>query len=42
MLFALDKEELANAYENNSLVEIVCNVCGKKYTFDSSQIANII
>jgi molecular chaperone Hsp33 len=42
MLYTLDKEELANAYENNSLMEIVCNVCGKKYTFDSSEIASLI
>jgi molecular chaperone Hsp33 len=42
MLYALDKEELVNAYENNSLMEIVCNTCGKKYTFDSSEIASLI
>ena len=42
MLFALDKEELANAYENNSPMEIVCNICEKKYTFDSSEYASLI
>ena len=42
LLFALDKEELVNAYENNSQMEIVCNVCGKKYIFDSNEIASLI
>jgi molecular chaperone Hsp33 len=42
MLYALDKEELVNAYKKNSLIEIVCNVCGKKYAFDSSEIASLI
>jgi molecular chaperone Hsp33 len=42
MLYALDKEELANAYKNNSELEIVCNVCGRKYNFDSSEIASLI
>jgi hypothetical protein len=32
----------ANAHENNCEMEIVCNVCGRKYTFDSSEIASLI
>ncbi|GIP36131.1 Hsp33 family molecular chaperone HslO [Paenibacillus sp. J2TS4] len=42
MLYSLDQEELVNAYENNKLLEIVCNVCGEKYTFDTNEIESLI
>ncbi len=38
MLYSLDKEELADAYNNEKPIEIVCNVCGKKYTFSPQEI----
>jgi molecular chaperone Hsp33 len=42
MLYSLNKEELVCAYENNEEVEIVCNVCGKKYRFNQHEIKGII
>jgi molecular chaperone Hsp33 len=42
MLYSLDKEELACAYENNKVIEIVCNVCGEKYSFNASEINNLL
>ena len=42
MLYSLDKEELACAYENNKPIEIVCNVCGEKYRFNAAEINNLL
>jgi molecular chaperone Hsp33 len=42
MLYSLNKEELICAYENNEQVEMVCNVCGKKYIFNPEEIKGII
>ncbi len=42
MLHSLNKEELVYAYENNRSIEIVCNVCGKKYNFDPTEIKGML
>ncbi|MBL4934134.1 Hsp33 family molecular chaperone HslO [Clostridium sp. YIM B02515] len=42
MLYSLNKEELIHSYENNKAIEIVCNVCGKKYSFNKDEIKRII
>jgi molecular chaperone Hsp33 len=38
MLYSLKKEELVDAHKNNKPIEIVCNVCGKKYSFNKNEI----
>ncbi|ERI93311.1 chaperonin HslO [Clostridiales bacterium oral taxon 876 str. F0540] len=42
MLYSLNKEELIKAYENNKAIEIVCNVCGKKYNFNKDELRRFI
>jgi len=42
MLYSLNKEELFYAHENNKPIEIVCNVCGKSYSFDKDEIKSLI
>jgi len=42
MLYSLNKEELLYAHENNKPIEIVCNVCGKSYSFDKEEIKGLI
>lgn len=42
MLYSLNKEELVDAYKNEKPMEIVCNVCGEKYSFSSQEIRNLI
>jgi len=42
MLYSLNKEELTYAYENNKAIEIVCNVCGKKYNFNKDELRRCI
>lgn len=42
MLYSLSKEELVDAFQNEKSMEIVCNVCGKKYSFSSQEIKNLI
>lgn len=42
MLYSLSKEELVDACQNKKSMEIVCNVCGKKYSFSSQDIKNLI
>lgn len=42
MLYSLSKEELIEAYKHEKSMEIVCNVCGKKYSFSSQDIKNLI
>ncbi|MPM37153.1 33 kDa chaperonin [bioreactor metagenome] len=42
MLYSLSKEELVDAFQNKNSMEIVCNVCGKKYSFSSQEIKNLI
>ncbi|WP_017416562.1 Hsp33 family molecular chaperone HslO [Clostridium tunisiense] len=42
MLYSLSKEELVDAFQNKKSMEIVCNVCGKKYSFSSQEIKNLI
>jgi molecular chaperone Hsp33 len=42
MLYSLRKEELVNSYENNKSIEIQCNVCGEKYSFNKDEIKNLI
>lgn len=42
MLYSLNKEEMAEVYEKNRSIEMVCNVCGKKYSFNSEEIRNLI
>lgn len=41
MLYSLNKEELADAYKNEKSIEIVCNVCGEKYSFSPLEIRNL-
>ncbi|WP_074042400.1 Hsp33 family molecular chaperone HslO [Desnuesiella massiliensis] len=41
MLYSLNKEELVDAYKNEKPMEIVCNVCGKKYSFSPQEIRNL-
>ncbi|WP_291575822.1 Hsp33 family molecular chaperone HslO [Clostridium sp. UBA4548] len=42
MLYSLSKDELEDAFQNKKSMEIVCNVCGKKYSFSSQDIKNLI
>jgi molecular chaperone Hsp33 len=42
MLYSLDKEELTYAYENTKSIEIVCNVCGEKYSFNAAEIKHLL
>lgn len=42
MLYSLNKEELVDAYKNEKSMEIVCNVCGKKYSFSPQEIKNLV
>jgi len=42
LLYSLNKEELLEAYENKKPIEIVCNVCGEKYSFYNNEIKNFI
>lgn len=42
MLYSLNKEELVDAYKSKKSIEIVCNVCGKKYTFSPQEIKNLV
>jgi len=41
MLYSLNKEELDDAYKSEKPMEIVCNICGKKYSFSSQEIRNL-
>lgn len=41
MLCSLNEEELVDAYKNEKSMEIVCNVCGKKYTFSPQEIKTL-
>lgn len=42
MLYSLNKEELTNAYKSENSLEVVCNVCGKKYSFSPQEIKNLV
>ncbi|WML42791.1 Hsp33 family molecular chaperone HslO [Neobacillus sp. PS3-40] len=42
MLYSLNKEELVEAYKSEKPMEIVCNVCGKKYSFSSQEIKGLV
>jgi molecular chaperone Hsp33 len=42
MLYSLTEEELADAYKSEKSMEIVCNVCGKKYSFSPQEIRNLM
>ena len=42
ILYSLNEEELVDAYKSEKSIEIVCNVCGKKYAFSSQEIKNIV
>jgi molecular chaperone Hsp33 len=42
MLYSLNKKELIDAYQNNKSIEIVCNVCGKKYNFNPDEMSHFI
>lgn len=42
MLYSLNKEELVDAYKSEKSMEIVCNVCGKKYSFSPQEIKNLV
>jgi molecular chaperone Hsp33 len=41
MLFSLNREEMVDAYRSEKSIEIVCNVCGKKYSYSSQEIRNL-
>jgi len=40
MLFSLDEQELYEAYQNDRPIELACNICGKKYSYDIRSIIN--
>lgn len=42
MLYSLDKDELVDAYEYDRPIEMVCNMCGKKYEFSKDEIKDFI
>ncbi|GLC29593.1 Hsp33 family molecular chaperone HslO [Clostridium omnivorum] len=42
MLYSLNREELVDAYKSEKSIEIVCNVCGKKYSFSPQEIKNLV
>jgi molecular chaperone Hsp33 len=42
MLHSLSREELIHASENSKPIEIVCNVCGKKYSFNPDEIKSLM
>lgn len=42
MLYSLNREELVDAYKSEKSMEIVCNVCGKKYSFSPQEIKNLV
>jgi molecular chaperone Hsp33 len=42
MLYSLNNEELVDAYKSEKSMEIVCNVCGKKYSFSPQEIKNLV
>lgn len=42
MLYSLNKEELVDAYKSEKSIEIVCNVCGKKYSFSPREIRTLV
>jgi molecular chaperone Hsp33 len=41
MLYSLNKDELVDAYKNEKSMEIVCNACGKKYSFSPQEIRSL-
>ncbi|GKU27514.1 33 kDa chaperonin [Clostridium folliculivorans] len=42
MLHSLDKKEIIDAVNQNKCMEIVCNVCGKKHSFNSDELKTLI
>ncbi|GKU32364.1 Hsp33 family molecular chaperone HslO [Clostridium folliculivorans] len=42
MLHSLDKKEIIDAVNQNKSMEIVCNVCGKKHSFNSDELKTLI
>lgn len=42
MLYSLDKEELIDAHRDNKPIEMICNICGKKYNFSSEDINDLM
>lgn len=42
MLYALGREELKHAYENNDSIQFVCHSCGEKYSFHPFEIVNLL
>ncbi|GFP75620.1 Hsp33 family molecular chaperone HslO [Clostridium fungisolvens] len=42
MLYSLDKKEIIDAVNQDKSMEIVCNVCGKKYSFNSDELKTLI
>ncbi|MBK1812117.1 Hsp33 family molecular chaperone HslO [Clostridium sp. YIM B02505] len=42
MLYSLDKEEIMDALNQGKSMEIVCNVCGKKHSFNSDDLKPLI
>jgi molecular chaperone Hsp33 len=42
MLYSLNKEELVDAYKSEKSMEIVCNVCGRKYSFSPKEIKELV
>lgn len=41
LLYALDKAEVVDARESGRPLEIVCHKCGRKYTFQPDELANL-
>lgn len=42
MLYSLDVKELMDACKDKKLMEIACNICGKKYSFSTEEIKELI
>lgn len=42
MLYSLDREELVSACQKGEPIEMVCNVCGRKYSFNPEEIKGFL
>lgn len=42
MLYSLDKKEIMDALKKDKSMEIICNVCGKKHSFNADDLQTLI
>lgn len=42
MLLSLTREELVQAYENNTPLELCCNICGELYNYEQNDILRLL